>query len=158
MTQKKTEIFNMIDKIKYAMFVTQADGLIGRPMETVNVDSNGKISFYTIYDSNKIDLVKTNPEVLLNYTDNLIYRYISVQGTAKISFDKKKIKKYWSFIDNTFYTEGVDTPNLCLVEVEVKQIECWNGTKNIFKSAWSLISGFKDGNKGSLGETTSISM
>ena len=81
MTQKKTEIFNMIDKIKYAMFVTQADGLIGRPMETVNVDSNGKISFYTIYDSNKIDLVKTNPEVLLNYTDNLIYRYISVQGT-----------------------------------------------------------------------------
>ena len=68
-----------------------------------------------------------------------------LNGAAEISFDKDKIKQYWSPLAKTWFKEGIDDPNISLIKVNTKSAYYWdvegNQMINFFKMIASVATG-----------------
>ena len=149
------KIIKIAKDIGYAFIVTQTDGLIGRPMRMAEITEEGKAYFYTVYETNKVDEMERNPDVLVLFADTSGQDYISAQGKASFSFDNDKIDEFWSVANNAFFTEGKKTKGLCLIEVSMTHVEAWDTTKNMLQIAWDISFSMRDGHQANLGEQIS---
>ena len=59
----------LLEGIEVAMLTTRAaDGsMVSRPLQTLALDANGELVFFTAADSGKIDELEADPEVNLAY-------------------------------------------------------------------------------------------
>lgn len=146
----KNDVLKKIHDIKHAMLVTKGHSFIARPMLTVTGDGEKTdecLYFFTVYDSNKVEEIEEDPAVLVTYSDPGNIDHISINGHAKILFERANLEKYWEKVNEVFFTDGLDTPNLCLIEVRIKHIEAWLGNKNLFKQAFEFAKGFMTNEK-----------
>jgi general stress protein 26 len=148
----KEKIINIIKDVKIANLITYDEKLTSRPMYTSQKDFDTKLFFFTLFDSDKVQDVIKSPDVLVNYTDNEGYNYVSINGDAKLSFNKDTMKKHWSLGKKAFFEQGLDTPGLCLIEVEISHMECWNSNKNTLTKAYEFSKGLMKGKTAELGE------
>jgi general stress protein 26 len=121
-------------------------------MFTSQGEYDEKLFFFTIFDSDKVQDVIKNPDVLVSYADNNNYNYVSVNGTARMNFNKETMRKHWNFTNKAFYEKGLQTPGLCLIEVEINHMECWNSNKNTLTKAYEFTKGLIKGKTVELGE------
>ncbi|MEJ7735863.1 MAG: pyridoxamine 5'-phosphate oxidase family protein [Chitinophagaceae bacterium] len=143
---------DLINKIKLAALVTHsADGLKGRPMQTVDVDLQGNLWFFTNDFTEKVEEIAQESEVFLSYTNLADNAYVMVNGTGRLVHDKAKIESLWNPALKAWFPDGLDDPRIMLLEVIPDEVEYWNGSSNklvvAFKMLRAIIKGeqYEDG-------------
>ncbi len=124
---------DLIKGIKLEMLTTvDKDGsLRSRPMSTQLEDFDGHyLWFFTYGDSPKVHDVQQERQVNVSYSDPGGDRFVSVSGRALLVRDKKTMEKYWDVPLKAWFPEGLDTPDIALLQVAVDKAEYWDGPSN----------------------------
>ncbi|MBS1816036.1 MAG: pyridoxamine 5'-phosphate oxidase family protein [Acidobacteria bacterium] len=140
------KLAELIKGIDFTMFTTvDEDGTLhSRPMSTQKVDKlgpfDGTLYFLTRIDSRKVDEIRDDQYVLLNYADTSNAKYIAVQGRATVSRDKAKIHEFWHDAFKAFFSEGEDDPSIALLSVKVEGAEYWeaNASRIVRMAKWAV--------------------
>jgi general stress protein 26 len=132
--------------IHVTMLTTRrADGLLhSRPMGTRAIESDGALWFFTADDSGKVNEIYHDQMVNVSYIKPGDQVYVSVAGKASLSRDRAKIRELWTPVLKTWFSEGVDDPNLALLRVDIVAIDYWEGPGKIvslLKFAKSAVTG-----------------
>lgn len=133
----------LIDHIEVAMMTTRAmDGsLVSRPLQTLKLDDNGELIFFTAADSHKVDELTQEPGVNLAYADPGEQRYVSVRGRARMDRDEATIDELWSSVQKVFFPEGKGDPNLMVLRVRVMDASYWESAGNFIARALDVARG-----------------
>ena len=150
------KIKELADDIKTCMFCTYNNiKLQSRPMSVQEIDDNGHLWFLSDKTSNKNSEIKDNPKVEIFFAENHD-KFLSLHGTAIISYGRDRIEKLWNPIVKIWMPGGVDDPNLSAIQVIPEDGYYWNNKNGkmvaIAKMAASLITGktMDDGIEGNL--------
>lgn len=117
------------DKAKTCFFCTaiNTDGPFAtRPMAVQEVDDNGSFWFLSATDSKQNAEIEDDRRVQLLFQGSSHSDFMSLYGTAVISFDKKKIKELWSPMFKTWFTEGEDDPRISIIQFVPKDGYYWD--------------------------------
>jgi general stress protein 26 len=145
---------DMIDDIEVAMMTTRAaDGsLVSRPLQTLKIDANGEIIFFTAAKSHKVEELTDDAEVNLAYAHPGDQRYVSVRGRARMDRDEGTIDELWSPAQKIFFPEGRDDPNLMVLRVRVRDANYWEAEGNFIARAFDFARGMLDDEPSDLGK------
>lgn len=143
----------LLEGIEIAMLTTRAaDGsMVSRPLQTLALDGNGELVFFTAADSGKLDDLRANPDVNLAYAHPSERRFVSVRGRARISRDRDAIDAYWSIAQKVFFPQGKDDPNLVVLHVLVRDAAYWEPAGNFIARALDFARGMLDDEPSDLG-------
>lgn len=133
----------LIDDIEVAMLTTRTtDGsLVSRPLQTLKLDADGELIFFTAADSHKVGELTDDPGLNLAYADPDKQRYISVRGRARMDRDQATIDELWSPGQKIFFPEGKDDPNLMVLRVRVVDAAYWEAAGNFIARALDFARG-----------------
>jgi general stress protein 26 len=97
-----------------------------RPMATSGVDEEGSIWFMSARSSEKNQEIAVDPHIKLYYSHPGKISFLIVTGIADIVYDREKIRELWNPLDRTWFSEGVDDPDLCLIQVRPRYAHYWD--------------------------------
>lgn len=130
--------------------------LATRPMAAQQVDDDGNVWFFSGKDSNKNDEIDKDNRVQLFFANKSSSEYLSVFGEASVVDDIEKARELWNPVLKTWFNDGIDDPNLSLVQIKPIEAYYWD-TKNskavsLLKIAVGAITGktMDDGVEGKL--------
>ena len=123
------KIKELVDKASSCFFCTavatgESDG--ARPMSVQKTDENGILWFLSPKDSHKNKEIAANPKVHLYFQASAHSDFLHLQGIARISEDKDKIKELWEPILKTWFTEGENDPRISVIKVTPTEGYYWN--------------------------------
>lgn len=130
-TNDLQKLASIIKDIKFTMMTTVApDGSIhSRPMATQAVDEknfDGKLCFFSKNNSYKNHDIRSDQHVNLAYANPEKQQYVSVSGRAQVSRDRSKMQELWNPIYKAWFPEGLEDPELSLIEVSIEDAELWD--------------------------------
>ncbi len=144
MASSLDQVWKMMEKLDFCMFVTQApSGLRSRPMSSVVKKDEGRIYFLTEASSAKDDEIAASPNVLLCYGDGAS-QFVSTAGTAAVSNDRALIEQLWNPGAQAFWPNGPKDPNVIAIVVRPASAEYWDGHGTVVSSvkfAVALLTG-----------------
>jgi general stress protein 26 len=100
-------------------------GLRSRPIETLQVESDRVLWFFTDWSSSKVIELAADVQVGLGYAGPGKRVFVSVSGTGTVLRDAQKAKELWTPEQSAFYPEGPQDPRLALLRVRVLRAEYW---------------------------------
>ncbi len=146
--KKARELSSKLKDIKIAMLTTLAsDGKSNSiPMYTFELKDDGIIWLFISKQSKKFEEVKSNPDILLNYSNPQNNLYVAVNGKAEISENKAKIDELWSDRFKMWFPYGKEDPNLCLLKIEPQEAEYWDTPDLLITQVINLVKNTMGGN------------
>jgi general stress protein 26 len=117
----------LIVQIRVAFLIT-AEGprlLHARPVETLGVDPDQTLWFFTGWSSPKVAELQQDFRVSLTYADPAQHAYVAVSGTAALLRDPARARKLWTVEQRAYYPQGPDDPGLALLRVRIEHCEYW---------------------------------
>ena len=139
-------LWELVKDIQFAMFTTRADGrLRSRPMTTQNseVDERASLWFFMSRGSEAVNDIGADPGVNVAYADPGRDAYVSVSGEAAVVEDRAKKDQLWSKLAEAWFPDGVDDPDLALIEVRIEDAEYWDVKESkatqLFKMARAAV-------------------
>ncbi len=151
----------LIKDIKIAMLTTvnTSDGsLHSRPMGTQEAEFDGDLWFFTKVDSQKVDEIRSEQMVNVNYSAPDDHRYVSVSGTAQVLNDRAKMKEFWSPIYKVWFPNGLEDPSLRLLKVTVNQAEYWDTPGGVVATIIGFAQGLINKDTSKMGENETITL
>ncbi len=156
------KVQEIIKDVKFAMMstVNKKGDLHAWPM-TTNETSLGAKEIWFVGDKTS-DIVKDiqdNKQIGLTYASKDAKNYVSISGNAELVDDQAKIEELWSVVDNAFFEQGKEDPNVQLIKVVPHGIECWisgSSTVNMFKMVAAAVQEGKTAED--IGETFKIEL
>lgn len=160
-TQNQPELEKVKDyiaNIKVAMITTMDEegNHRSRPMQTLKMDADGCLWFFTDRHSPKLTEVHENPNVNLSYADNDDQTYVSISGTAEQVDDETMKKDLWNPILKAWYPKGMEDPNLAILKVKVNQADYWDGKTSKMVEAFRIAKAIVTGERHGYGEEGKI--
>jgi general stress protein 26 len=136
----------LVSDINICMFITNnEENDHTRPMATIETDDNGTLWFFTDLRSVKVEEVSKEHIVHLVYAHPGKESYLDVWGSATVIRDRGLIKDKWSSMVKAWFPNGVDDPNLALLQVRPRSVYYWDAGKGkmvtFLKIAASVVSG-----------------
>jgi general stress protein 26 len=127
-TDQIAKLTALIEDVHTAMLTTvQPDGTLrSRPMIHRHVDPDGTLWYFTRASSPKADEVRQDGHVNLCYADPAQEKYVSITGDATVVRDPEKAKELWSPVLKTWFSKGLDDPDLALLQVRAERAEYWD--------------------------------
>ncbi|QDV06082.1 Pyridoxamine 5'-phosphate oxidase [Planctomycetes bacterium Poly30] len=124
----KEKLVDLLKSFDEAMLVTRAsDGeLRSRPMRIVATKPSGEMVFVTGLDQVKVDEILAEPQVNVACHDGK--RSVSVSAKATVSNDRERIGLYHDKSWDLWFPEGVNDPNIALIDVHPSTAEYWDGS------------------------------
>ena len=141
------KLAELIDEASIAMLTTEEEdgSLRSRPLATLEMDSAGKLWFFTAMSSGKVGEIDQHRKVNLSYANLDKQDYVSVSGHARLFRDPEKMKELWTPWVEPWFPEGLKDPDLALLEVTVDEAEYWDApaskTQRLFGLARAMSSG-----------------
>ncbi len=120
---------------------TRDGSLHSRPMMTSKADFDGTLWFFSKFSSAKVDEIRSGSQVNLSYSTPAAGRYISVSGAAYVVPDRVKMESLWDERFRTWFSQGIDEPDLVLLRVEVTGAEIWDAEHSDAGTALSFTTG-----------------
>jgi len=153
------KIRDLIEGIEFAMLTTVCpDGsLHSRPMATQKVDFDGRLWFFTRFSAHKVHEVKGNYHVAVNYAAPYENRWVALSGVANVSRSKKKMEELWTPELLAYFPDGLDDPDVALIEVDVMRGEYWEGP-GMLAYAVELATALATGERVDLGENQKVTL
>lgn len=129
----------MIKDMKFTMMTTiDGDGCMhSRPMATLKFnpkDFDGKLWFFSKENSHKVHAIENDQHVNLAYSNPEKHHYISVSGSAEVVKDKSLMEKLWNPSLKAWFPEGINDPDISLINVKVDTAELWDSPPSKVKS------------------------
>lgn len=148
-THDRDRLWALIKDIKFAMFTTRhANGhLHSRPMTTQNgrIDEDASLWFFMARSSEPVADLAAQPTVNISYADPGDDHYVSVSGEARVVEDMTKKQALWNKLAEAWFPDGVNDPNLALVQVRITHADYWESKDNkltqLFKMATAALTG-----------------
>ena len=144
------KLADLVGEATIAMLTTaEPDGTLrSRPLATLEMDSEGKLWFFTAMSSGKVSEIDQHRKVNLSYVNLDKQDYVSVSGHARLFRDPEKMRELWTPWVEPWFPAGLDDPDLGLLEVTVDDAEYWDApaskTQRLFGLAKALTSGKTD--------------
>jgi general stress protein 26 len=149
-TSDVEKLGELIKGIKIAMLTTvDADGTLrARPMATQNEDFDGRfLWFFTSADAPKVDDVQRERDVNLSYADPGENRYVSVSGKALLVRDPATMERFWQPLLKAYFPDGLDTPDIGLLQVRVEKAEYWDAPSGKFVALVGFLKAIATGQR-----------
>jgi len=117
----------LILDIRVALLTTvDRDGRFhARPVQTLQVEADRTLWFFTDWSSPKVDELHHDARVSLGYADSTKNMYVAVTGSGHLIRDSKKVKELWSIEQRAYYPEGPEDERLALLRVVIERAEYW---------------------------------
>jgi len=126
-----TKLKDLLEGIDFCMLTTMSGGhLRSRPMSTQKFDFDGDLWFFTSDKTHKVDEIEKDGRVNVAYSQPDDNKYVSVSGTATVSKDRSKMEELWNPILKAWFPDGLETPDLCLLKVNVEDVEYWDSSSS----------------------------
>lgn len=148
------KLTKLVEEIKVCMFATIHEdySLYSRPMQTIQVDEDGNLWFFTNEYSSKAEDVSKENTVYLMYSHPGQNSYVHVKGKCKIINDKDKIKELWSPVVKAWFPKGLEDPALALLKVDTSEASYWDGSSSKFVVFFNIVKAIAKGEKPNDGE------
>ena len=152
--QNMQKLADLIAEASIAMLTTaEADGTLrSRPLATLEMDSEGKLWFFTAMSSGKVGEIDQHRKVNLSYVNLDKQDYVSVSGHARLFRDAEKMRELWTPWVEPWFPEGLDDPDLGLLEVTVDEAEYWDAPASKTQRLLGLAKALSSGKTDRLGE------
>lgn len=126
--QNRKKIGVIIEDLRVAILTTynKQGRLSSRPMQVQEVDSQGVLWFFSSYNSRLIEEINLEPEVNLVFANSDKNEYLTASGLAEETQDLQKMQELWNPSLKTWYAQGLDTPGICLIKVEMDEVDFWD--------------------------------
>jgi general stress protein 26 len=120
-------VTGLIGDIRIALLTTVSrEGLFHtRPLETLQVEPDGALWFFTGWGSPKVDELLHDRRVSLGYADPRKRVYLAVSGLASLRRDVNKARELWTAEQRAYFPEGPDDERLALLRVQIEHAEYW---------------------------------
>lgn len=117
----------LIRDIRVALLTTVGrDGRFHtRPVQTLQVEADRTLWFFTDWSSPKVDELQHDATVSLGYADPAKNVYVAVSGSGSLIRDIQKAKQLWSIEQRAYYPEGPEDERLALLRVLIERAEYW---------------------------------
>lgn len=117
----------LIGDIRFALLTTldRDDGFHTRPVQTLQVEANRTLWFFTDWNSPKVDELHRDVRVLLGYADPAKGVYAAVTGSGCLFRDIHKAKQLWSIEQRAYYPGGPEDERLALLRIVIERAEYW---------------------------------
>jgi general stress protein 26 len=144
----------LVDEVKICMFATVNEDytVYSRPMQTIQVDAEGNIWFFTNEYSGKVDDISKDNTVYLMYSHPGQSTYLHIKGQCSVVNDKQKIEELWSPMVKAWFPKGVDDPALSLLKVNTSEASYWDNSSSKFVVFFNIIKAIAKGEKHDDGE------
>jgi general stress protein 26 len=119
-----------------------------RPVQTLKVEENKTLWFFTDWSSPKVHEMHHDVRVALGYVDPARHIYVAVTGSSSLLRDPQKAKELWSAQQRAYYPDGPDDVRLALLRVRIERAEYWiapGRTSYILAAARAAVSGVPAG-------------
>lgn len=121
--------------IDFAVLSTRTEGgaVAGRPMSNNrDVDFDGDSWFFALESTRTVRDIRGNPNVGLAYQAKagllgMKPLFITLEGRASLIDDKARFREHWTSDLDDWFEQGIDTPGLTLIHVEVQRLHYWDG-------------------------------
>ena len=145
----REKLWDLIKHIKFAMFTTRHGNghLHSRPMTTQNgkIDEDSTLWFFMSRRGEVVADIASEPAVAIVYADTDADDYVSVSGQARVVDDRSKKQQLWNKMNEAWFPQGIDDPDLALVQVSITHADYWEAKDSkltqLFKMAKSAITG-----------------
>jgi general stress protein 26 len=154
------KIAELVTGIDIAMLTTvEPDGsLRSRPMSTQELEFDGELWFFTYTDSAKVDEVQREQRVNVSYADKNKQRYVSLSGTASLVRDRAKMEELWSPIHKAWFPDGLETPGIALLRIQVDHGEYWSAPGGKVGQLMGLATALVKGEEADYGENEKFTL
>jgi general stress protein 26 len=96
-----------------------------RPVQTLEVEDDRTLWFFTDWSSPKVDELHHDMRVSLGYADPANNVYVAVTGSGRLMRDREKAKELWSIEQRAYYPQGPEDERLALLRVDIERGEYW---------------------------------
>ena len=148
------KLADLINDTQIAMLTTEEpDGTLrSRPLATLQLDAEGKLWFFTALSSGKVAEMDQHRKVNLSYADVGQQKYVSVSGRSRMLRDREKMQELWTAWVKPWFPDGLDDPDLGLLEVTVEEAEYWDAPASRMQRLLGLTQALSGGGTENLGE------
>jgi general stress protein 26 len=117
----------LIRDIRVALLTTvdHDGGFHTRPVQTLQVDADRTLWFFTDWSSPKVDELHHDVRVSLGYADPGKHVYVAVSGSGSLLRDIQKAQELWTIEQRAYYPEGPEDERLALLRVRIERAEYW---------------------------------
>lgn len=137
--QKK--IGQIIEDIGVCMLTTinQIGGLHSRPMYVQEIDEEGSLWFFTSSDSNLMEEIVKIPVVNVTFSAFGNDKFLAATALAYEVYDQKKMKELWTPALEVWFKDGIETPDITLLRIDLQDIEYWDAPSASFVKVGGLV-------------------
>jgi general stress protein 26 len=147
--EQREHLWSLIKDIRYAMLTTRhPDGFLhSRPMTTQNAaDGEGdSLWFFLSRSGEPLHDLQAIDQVNLSYAEPAKDTYVSVSGVAELVEDVQQKHRLWSKMNEAYFPNGPDDPDVALVRVRIQQADFWDVKESkmvqLFKMAGAAVTG-----------------
>lgn len=130
-------VADLMRDIDLCEFVTRkGDAIAGRPMSNNGeVEYDGDSYFFTYASSGMVTDIGHDPTVALVFhrSPGLLSGapvFVHLQGKAELVRDRNAFAAHWHKSLDTWFEEGVDTPDLIMIRVHAHRAAFWDGAES----------------------------
>lgn len=154
------KLYGLIEDIDFAMLTTiDTDGVLrSRPMSTQKAETDGELWFFTSDKTHKTEEIERDNRVNVSYAEPKDNAYVSVSGAAHIVRDKAKMEELWNPILKAWFPDGLETPGICLLKVDIEQAEYWDSPSSTLVQVAGFLKATLTGKSASGGENEKITL
>jgi general stress protein 26 len=154
------KLYGLIEDIDFAMLTTvDTDGVLrSRPMSTQKAEAGGELWFFTNDKTHKAEEIKKDNRVNVSYAEPKDNVYVSVSGAASIVKDKAKMEELWNPILKAWFPDGLETPGICLLKVDIEQAEYWDSPSSTIVQVAGFVKALVTGKSANGGENEKITL
>jgi general stress protein 26 len=138
--QARIKLRDLIENIRLVMLVTTgADGLMqARPMTVLAVEDD-TVWFFADANSPKMFEIGQDHAVLLTAANPASQDFVSARGVARVVEDMAKKQQLWTEIARLWFPEGVKSPNLVLIGVDLVGAEYWDSAASAARLVYGYV-------------------
>ncbi len=119
--------------------------LAGTPMNTIQVDDDGCLWFFSGKSSTRNANIEKDNRVQLFFSNSSNYEFLSLFGTAQVRIDPTKAKEMWMPIVKVWFQGGVDDPELTIIKVTPHEAHYWDTKSNKLVALAKMVTGMITG-------------
>lgn len=151
-------IWDRISKIRVAMLTSVAsDGALeSRPMYTQEEGHAEGLVFLTSRSADKTRDLVSESMVNISYSDPSDHVYVSVSGRARVLDDREKVRELWHPMNEAFFPDGPDDPDLVVLQVEPLRGEYWDAPSGRMRQIAGIARALFTGKRYDQGENEEV--
>ena len=159
--QAVQKLRELMKDVYYCMLTTIADdgNLRSRPMSTNGeIEADGSLWFFTYGSDHKVVEIEHHNRVNVSFAAPNKQQYVSLSGTAKLVTDRHKIQELWQPDLKAWFPQGVDEPDIALLNVRAEQAEYWDAPAGWVAKTIGFVTSLATGEKANPAEHETIDL